>query len=147
MHRNPIGQLGNTRMWPFCAALPWATTPGRTKRLASLIICFSRLRRFHRLSCHSRPDRRGHIQCITHWRWLLRSSQCCLRYLALRLRRPRPRGPERQRFHVPGLSQDGLGPLCTPAVRHSRRATLESPNLTAYRFGPSLDQPRMACSL
>ena len=35
-------------------------------------------------------------------------------------------------FHVPDLSPDGLGPLCTPAVRHSRRATLESPNLTAY---------------
>ena len=35
-------------------------------------------------------------------------------------------------FHVPVLSWDGLGPLCTPAVRHSRRATLESPSLTAY---------------
>ena len=35
-------------------------------------------------------------------------------------------------FHVPRLSRDGLGPLSTPAVRHSRRATLENPNLTAY---------------
>ena len=47
-------------------------------------------------------------------------------------------------FHVPPLSQDGLGPLFTPAVRHSRRATLESPILTAYHFGPSLQQPRVA---
>src|SRR5438093_13176349 len=36
-----IGQLGNTRSWPFCAVLHWATAPGRTKRLASLIICSS----------------------------------------------------------------------------------------------------------
>jgi hypothetical protein len=35
-------------------------------------------------------------------------------------------------FHVLGLSRGGLGPLCTPAVHHSRRATFESPNLTAY---------------
>ena len=54
-----------------------------------------------------------------------------------------PRRDETQRlFHVPRSSQDGLGPLCTPAVQHSRWATLESPNLTAYHFGPSLDQPR-----
>ena len=49
-------------------------------------------------------------------------------------------------FHVPRLSRDGLGPLCTPAVHHSRRATFESPILTAYHFGPSLQQPRVACS-
>ena len=64
---------------------PLATAPGRTKRLASLIICFSRLRRFHRLSCHSRPDRRGRIRCVTHRLWLLRSSQCCSCCPALRL--------------------------------------------------------------
>src|SRR2546426_5528204 len=40
-HRNPFVQLGNTGLWPFCAALLWATAPGRTKRPASLIICFS----------------------------------------------------------------------------------------------------------
>ena len=47
------------------------------------------------------------------------------------LEQPRRDGTQRL-FHVPRLSQDGLGPLCTPAVRHSRRATFESPNLTAY---------------
>src|SRR5439155_3175798 len=53
---------------------------------------------------------------------------------ALRLACPGPAraGHSQRLFHVPGLSPDGLGPLCTPAVRHSRRATLESPNLTAY---------------
>ena len=45
------------------------------------------------------------------------------------------------------LSPDGLGPLCTPAAQRSRRATFESPNLTACHFGPSLNQPRMACFL
>ena len=42
-------------------------------------------------------------------------------------------------FHVPRLSRDGLGPLCTPAVRHSRRATLESPNLTACLLAQALN--------
>src|SRR5439155_16189777 len=41
-------------------------------------------------------------------------------------------------FHVPDLSRDGLGPLCTPAVQRSRRARLESPNLTAYLFVQAL---------
>ncbi len=37
----------------------------------------------------------------------------------------------RRLFHVPHSTQDGLGPLCTPAVQHWRRATLENPILTA----------------
>jgi hypothetical protein len=49
-------------------------------------------------------------------------------------------------FHVPRRSQEGLGPLYTPGVRHSRRTNGQSPNLTPYRFGPSLKQPRVACS-
>ena len=48
---------------------------------------------FHMLSCHSRPDRRGHIRRITHRPWLLRSSQCCFRFPALRLGRPRTAWP------------------------------------------------------
>jgi len=92
-YRKPIEQLGNTRVRPFCAALLRATAPGRTKRLASLVICISRVRRFRMLSCHSRPDRRGHIRRITHRRWLLRSSQCWLRFPALRLGRPRTAWP------------------------------------------------------
>src|ERR1035441_7237363 len=41
------GPLGNTETWPLCAGLHWAAAPGRTKRQASLVICSSRLRRFH----------------------------------------------------------------------------------------------------
>jgi hypothetical protein len=71
------GRLGNTELWPFCAELHGATTPGRTERLASPIICFSQLKRFHMLSCQVRPDRRGHISRVTRKLWLFRSSQCC----------------------------------------------------------------------
>jgi hypothetical protein len=71
------GPLGNTETWPLCAGLHWAAAPGRAKRQASLVICSSRLRRFHILSCQVRPDRRGHIRRVTHRLWLFRSSQCC----------------------------------------------------------------------
>ena len=46
-------------------------------------------------------------------------------------------------FHM--NHKDGLGPLYTPAVQYSRRTIRQSPNLTAYLFGPSLEQPRVAC--
>jgi hypothetical protein len=42
-----------------------ATAPGRINRLASVVICFLGIGRFHWLSCHFRPDRRGRIQRIT----------------------------------------------------------------------------------
>jgi len=42
-----------------------ATTPGRINRRASVVICFPGIERFPWLSCHFRPDRRGHIQRIT----------------------------------------------------------------------------------
>ena len=74
----PNGLLGNTELWPCRAGLPGATAPGRTERRASLVICFSRLRRFHMRSCQVRPDRRGHIPRITRGLWLFRSSQCCV---------------------------------------------------------------------
>ena len=50
-------------------------------------------RRFHILSCPSRPDRRRHIWRITRQPWLLRSSPCWLRNPALRLGRPRTAWP------------------------------------------------------
>jgi len=38
-----------------------------------------------------------------------------------------------------------LGPLCyTGSLVGSRRATLDHPDPTACRFGPSLEQPRVA---
>src|SRR6266404_1052244 len=43
-HRKLTGQLGNTRVWPYCTALLWAAALGRTRRLASLAICFSQSR-------------------------------------------------------------------------------------------------------
>ena len=42
-----------------------APVPGRIDRRASVVFCFPGIRRFHWLSCHFRPDRRGPIQRIT----------------------------------------------------------------------------------
>ena len=50
--------------------------------------------------------------------------------LRLACRKPFPAGHWRL-FHVPQAPRDGTGPLSTPAVRRSRRATLDGPNLTA----------------
>ena len=131
-HRNLIRQLGNTGVWPFLRCAPLGTTPRRTKRLASLIICFSQLGRFHRLSCHSRPDRRGHIRRITHRHWLLRPSQCRACYPALRLGRPRTAWPRLTAFPCSALDTGwiwvrSLHRQCPCA----RRAMLEGPNKTA----------------
>ena len=85
-HSNRIGQLGNTGLRPFSLRSLWrqlrdAPSDGHRSSFA-----FPGLRRFHRLSCHSRPDRRGHIGRVTHRRWLLRSSQCCCLLLCLAVR-------------------------------------------------------------
>ena len=45
--------------------------------IAQLSFAFLSSRWFYQFSCKEGPDRRGHIQRITHWPWLLRSSQCC----------------------------------------------------------------------
>ena len=132
-----------------CAVFLWRQLRDAPSDRRRSSFAFPGWRRFHILSCHERPDRRGHIRCITYRRWLLRSSPCRLPWACLAVGLPWncQGGINFQRlFHVPRSSQDGLGPLCTPAVRRSRRATLESPNLTAYRFGSSLDQPGVACS-
>ena len=93
MHPKPSRQLGNNCMWPF-----WLRSIGRQLRDAPSdwrrsSFAFPGLRRFRIRSCHARPDRRGRIRCITHRLWLLRSSQCCLRFPALRLGRPRTAWP------------------------------------------------------
>ena len=55
------------------------------------------------------------------------------------------RGPEQQRFHVLHSIREGLGlPCYTGSPVSVRRATLDDPDSTACRFGPSLEQPRMA---
>ena len=58
------------------------------------------------------------------------------------------RGPEQQRFHVLHSIRDGFrSALDTGSPVGQRGVTLEDPSQTACRFGPSLNQPRMACSL
>jgi len=66
--------LCHTHRRPNCTAL---LTPAlrRTNRLASIVICFSQFKRFHRFSDNERPDRRGRIHSITERLWLVRSSQ------------------------------------------------------------------------
>src|SRR5882757_1712246 len=72
------------------APLPWAVALGRISQQALAVICFSEfIRWFRLLSCHFRPDRRGHIQRITRWPWLLRSSQCCALLTRLAVRSAR----------------------------------------------------------
>ena len=113
-----------------------------TNRLASIVICFSQFKRFHRFSDNERPDRRGRIHSITERLWLVRSSQRRLPWACLAVGLPwnSQGGNESKRlFHVPHLPQDGLGPLFTPAVQHSRRATLESPILTACLLAQALN--------
>lgn len=44
------------------------------------------------------------------------------------------------------ITGDDLGSLSTPAVRRSRRSRTQRPSLTAYHFGPSLEQSLVACS-
>ena len=77
LHPNFCGQLGNTRMWPLTLrsiGRQLRDAPSDWRRSS---FAFPGLRRFHRLSCHSRPDRRGPIRSITPRPWLLRSSQHC----------------------------------------------------------------------
>jgi len=87
-------------------------------------------------SCHSTPDRRGHIRSITDRPWLFRSSQCGAFCPALRLGDHDQTGPSAPPFHVLYSTQEGLGPLCyTGSSLSSRRATLDNPDSTACHFG------------
>jgi len=147
LHPNFCGQLGNTRMWPLTLrsiGRQLRDAPSDWRRSS---FAFPGWRRFRILSCHSRPDRRGPNP--KHYTPALASSV----FSTLR-RETLPygwgdheqRGPHRQLFHVLHSIRDGLGPLCTPAVLCSRRATFDGPDLTACRFGSSLNQPRVAHS-
>ena len=145
-HRSPLAQLGNTGLWPCSLrsiGRPLRDAPSDGRRSS---FAFPDLRRFHMLSCHSTPDRRGHIRRLSRGPWLLRPSQCCVFLPCLTV------GATTTRV-APGRSvsmfciQYGmdLGPLCYTGSRvSSRRATLESPDSTACHFGSSLKQPRMA---
>src|SRR5664279_1017470 len=129
-----------------CAALPWATASGRTKRLASLIICISRFEAVPHalLPFDTRPT----------WAYPSR-YMAALASSALSMLPPLPRlavrattnrvVPERQLFHVLHSIRDGFRSAllhrqcyeCAPG--HVRRPGLDCPP-----FGASLKQPRMA---
>ena len=146
MHRNPLGQLGNTGVWPFCAVLHWATAPGRTKRLASLVICISRFEAVPHTFLAIRDLTDVGISGALHtglgFFGLLNAASATL---PCGWGGHERRGPERQRFHVLHSIREGLGPLCyTGSLVSVRRATLDNPDSTACRFGSSLEQPRMA---
>jgi hypothetical protein len=144
-HRSPLAQLGNTGLWPLSLRSIGRQLRDALSDWRRSSFAFPDVRRFHIRSCHSTPGRRGHIRRITHRRWLLRSSQCCFRFPALRLGGHERRGPEIQRFHVLHSIRERLGPLCyTGSSLSARRATLDDPDSTACPFGSSLKQPRMA---
>jgi len=147
-HRSPFGQLGNTDLRPFTLRSLGRQLRDAPSDWRHSSFALPGLRRFHMLSCHSTPGRRGHIRSITDRPWLLRPSQCCAFCPALRLGDHDPRGPSAQPFHVLHPIQKDLGPLCyTGSLLSSRRATLDNPDSTACHFGWSLNQPRMApCS-
>ena len=107
-HRKPVVQLGNTGAWPFSLrslGRPCRDAPSDWRRSS---FAFPDLRRFHILSCHSTPGRRGHIRRVTHRPWLLRPSQCCCCYPALRLGRPRPAWPRHTAFPCSALDTGGV---------------------------------------
>ena len=106
--RNPFGQLGNTRVWPFRLRSfepQFRDAPSDWRRSS---FAFPGGRRFHIFSRHSRPDRRGRIRCVTHRLWLLRSSPCCLRFPALRLGRPRTAWPGATAFPCSAFDTGGV---------------------------------------
>ena len=128
------------------AALHWATASGRTKRLASLIICISRLKAVpHALLPF---DTWPTWAYPPHYMAALASSA----FSMLRLFPPPcgwgdhdPRGPRTQRFHVLHSIRDGFRSAllhrqcCEFAPGHVGRPGLDCPP-----FGSSLKQPRMA---
>ena len=130
-------------------ALLWATVPGRTKRLASLVICFSRLAVVPHAflpfdtwptwayPVHYRP-------ALAFSAFSMLSPLPCLTVGAATHRVARSNGLSMFciRYRM------DLGPLCyTGSLLSSRRVTLDNPDSTACPFGWSLNQPRMApCS-
>ena len=108
LHRSPFGQLGNTDVWPFSLRSTGRQLRDAPSDWRRSSFALPGLRRFHICSCHARPDRRGHIQRITHWLWLLRSSQCCLRHPALRFGRPRTAWPGTTAFPCSAFDTGGV---------------------------------------
>jgi len=59
--------------WSAMSGVRWKTHQSITRPSFAFLPC----QWFCSCSCKERPDRRGLIRCITHRRWLLRSSYCC----------------------------------------------------------------------
>jgi len=135
-HRIPLGQLGNTEVWPF-----WPRAIGRQLRDAPSdwrrsSFAFPDLRRFHILSCHARPSRRGHIRRLSRRPWLLRPSQCCVFLPCLTVGATTTHVAQVRSLSMFCIQYGmDLGPLCyTGSPVCSRRATLDNPDSTACPF-------------
>jgi len=130
-------------------ALLWATVPERTKRLASLIICFSRLEVV--------PHAFLPFDTWPTWAYLVHYRPA-LAFSAFSMLPPLPCLTVGAATHRVARSNSlsmfciryrmDLGSLCyTGSLLSSRRVTFDNPDSTACPFGWSLNQPRMApCS-
>ena len=145
-HRNPFGQLGNTGGWPFSLRAMGRQLRDAPSDWRRSSFAFPDWRRFHILSCHSTPGRRGHIRRATHRPWLLRPSQCCVFLPCLTVGATTTRVAHGRSFSMFCIRyRMDLGPLCyTGSPVSARRATFDDPDSTACPFGSSLEQPRMA---
>ena len=101
---------------------------------------FPGVRRFRILSCHSRPDRRGHIRSITPRPWLLRSSPCCSCSPALRFGAATTGVVQVGSFSMFCIRYGmDLGPLCYTGSRIGQHeVTLEHLNQTACLLAQAL---------
>jgi hypothetical protein len=125
------GQLGSTRRLPQCALFLSAAAFGRISQQALAVICFPNVLWFCLLFRHFRPDRRGPIPRVTAGISFFGPPNAVPPDPPYGEAFPVAPGRGSQLFHVLYCSRDDLGSPYTPAVRHSRRATLENPNLTA----------------
>ena len=71
--RIPPSEIQSAQQHGFSATSEYT----HVNHMDAVVICVPSWYRFHILSCHFRPDRRGHIRRITRRHWLFRSSQGC----------------------------------------------------------------------
>ena len=130
-------------------ALHWATVPRRTKRLASLIICSSRIEAVPHVFLPFDTWPTWAYPARYRRPWLFRPSQCCVFLPCLTVGATTTRVAQVRSLSMFCIRHRmDLGPLCyTGSLVSSRRVTFEHPDSTACRFGWSLKQPRVApCS-
>ena len=130
------------------AALPRATASGRTKRLASLVICISRFEAVPQalLPFKTRPT----WAYPAHYTPALASSVISMLPPLPRLAVGAATNSVARNNSVSMFCiryRMDLGLLCTPAVHRSAWGYVRRPQPDCVPFGSSLNQPRMACSL